>query len=224
VAAEVAGDYRVARQGIRVLYNGVDLERFHPARRADVGGRVRARLGLGTRPVCLAVGTGFERKGFDVLLAAWRRGAPRGAVLVIAGGDERLGAYRAAAAEPALAGNVHVLGVQADVEELFAAADVLCLPSRQEAFGNVVLEAAAAGVPIVASDAVGATELFCGSAACAVVQSPAQEADILRAVGDILDDGWGERSHEARRLAECHPWTAHLDSLDAFLREVADGA
>src|SRR5207247_1411715 len=80
VRDEVAADYGVPRELIRVLYNGVDLERFHPARRAALGRAARRALGLadGER-LCAAIGSGFARKGFDLLLRLWR---PLAAVVV----------------------------------------------------------------------------------------------------------------------------------------------
>src|SRR5207247_1210909 len=148
VRDEVAADYRVPRERIRVLYNGVDLERFHPARRATLGPAARRALGLadGER-VCAAIGSGFARKGFDLLLRLWREAPPRDTALVLVGDDERLASYRRQA--EALGRRVRVTGPRPDVEAVLAAADVTCLPSRQEAFGNVVLEACAAGVPVV---------------------------------------------------------------------------
>jgi UDP-glucose:(heptosyl)LPS alpha-1,3-glucosyltransferase len=224
VAGEVVRDYGVAPDRVHVVYNGVDLDRFHPRRRDVDGVRVRAELGLGRRPVCVAVGTGFVRKGVDVLLDCWRAGQPGGAALVVVGDDKRLGDYRRRAAAPPLAGHVHVLGPRNDVEAVLAAADVLCLPSRQEAFGNVVLEAAAAGVPPVTSAAVGASELLDGTLADLIVSDPGDVVALGATIERALGDDWPGRSAAARRLAERHPWSRHLDELERFLEDVARGA
>jgi UDP-glucose:(heptosyl)LPS alpha-1,3-glucosyltransferase len=224
VADEVARDYGVPAERMRVVYNGVDLERFHPRRRLAEGPRLRTELGLGSRPVCVAIGTGFARKGFDLLLECWRDAPPAGAALVLVGGDERLGWYRRQTATPALAGHVHVLGPRADVDAILATADVLCLPSRQEAFGNVVLEAAAAGVPAVTAVSVGAAELLEGTLGELVVTDPTDTPSLRATIARALTEGWTARSHAARRLAERHPWARHLDELEALLREVADAA
>jgi UDP-glucose:(heptosyl)LPS alpha-1,3-glucosyltransferase len=221
VADEVVRDYGVAPERVQVIYNGVDLERFHPRHRLDAGPRLRAALGLGTQPVCVAIGTGFVRKGFDLLLATWRDEAPAGATLVLVGGDERLAHYRRLAADRSLAGTVHVLGPRDDVATVLAAADVLCLPARQEAFGNVVLEAAAAGVPVVTSAAVGAAELLDGPLRDLVVADPTDTRALGAAIARALAPGWEARSAAARELAEDHPWGRHLDELEAFLGEVA---
>ena len=70
---EVVTDYGVAGSRVAVIYNGVDLARFHPDARTSLGLRERRALGIraGMR-VCVAIGTGFERKGVDLLLRLWR--------------------------------------------------------------------------------------------------------------------------------------------------------
>src|SRR5262249_38000496 len=158
VRDEIVADYGVAPERIAVIYNGVDTERFHPANRARVGAATRRALGVrdGAR-VCVAIGSGFRRKGFDLLLRLWRAAPPGDPVLVVVGEDERLGTFRRTAGASAI-----LTGPRADVEVLLAAADVACVPSRQEAFGNVVLEACAAGVPVVTSRLAGAAELLDG--------------------------------------------------------------
>src|SRR5262249_62232876 len=91
-AREVAHDYRVADERLTVIYNGVDGDRFNPGRRPELGPALRAELGIDPDvPLCAAVGSGFQRKGFDLLLALWRRATLPAASLVLVGDDERLG-------------------------------------------------------------------------------------------------------------------------------------
>jgi UDP-glucose:(heptosyl)LPS alpha-1,3-glucosyltransferase len=225
VRDEVVADYHVPPGRIAVVYNGVDLERFDPARRPALCGPTRAALGLPPDArVCVAIGTGFARKGFDLLLALWREAPPPGAALVLVGGDERLARWRRAAAEPPLAGRVVVTGPRADVEALLAAADVLCLPSRQEAFGNVVLEACAAGVPVVTSRRAGASELLAGPLAALVIDEPEDRAALRGALDTALGPEGPALGRAARALAETLPWERHLDRVEALLGEVAAGA
>ncbi len=222
--AEVRGDYGVSGERITVLYNGVDAERFNPGRRPELGPPFRAALGIAPEvPLCAAVGSGFRRKGFDLLLALWRRSPPENAVLVLVGDDERLAGWRREAAEPALGGRVVVTGPRGDVEAVLAAADVVCVPSRQEAFGNVVLEACAAGVPVVTSRRTGAAELLGGELGALVVDDP-EDIDALAAgLGRALGPGWATFGAAGRRLAETLPWDLHLDALEAELEDVARG-
>jgi len=220
--AEVAADYTVPRHRIVVVYNGVDLERFHPTRRAALGPATRRTLGVanGTR-VCAAIGSGFARKGFDLLLRLWRERPPRDTVLVLVGDDERLARWRHEA--DGLGGRVVVTGPRPDVEAVLAAADVVCVPSRQEAFGNVVLEACAAGVPVVTSWQTGASELLDGPLATLVVERPDDLDALAGALARALGAEHDALARAARARAEAFPWAAHLDRLEALLDEVRRG-
>jgi UDP-glucose:(heptosyl)LPS alpha-1,3-glucosyltransferase len=222
-ADEVARDYAVPRDRIAVVYNGVDLARFDPAARARLGPPLRAELGIAAgRRVCAAVGSGFVRKGFDLLLDLWRSpDAPPDTVLVLVGDDERLGRWRRLAAAPELAGRVVVTGPRPDVEAVYALADVVCVPSRQEAFGNVVLEACAAGVPVVTSRRAGAAELLDGPLAALVVTSPDERPALAAALARALGPDGPALGTAARRRAETLTWDAHVTGVERVFGEAA---
>jgi len=223
-AREVASDYRVPEDRLTVVYNGVDGERFNPGRRPELGPALREELCIDRDvPLCAAVGSGFQRKGFDILLALWKRSPPPAARLVLVGDDERLAAWRRQAAEPPLAGRVVVTGPRRDVEAVLAAADVLCMPSRQEAFGNVALEACAAGIPVGTSRRAGAAELLDGPLGALVVEDPEDLDALAAAIERTLGPDRATLGAAARRLAEALPWEAHLDRIETLLEEVAGG-
>jgi glycosyltransferase involved in cell wall biosynthesis len=140
--------------------NGVDARRFTPAE-PTARATLRARLGFAPdETVALFVGRLERRKGLDILLAAWadllrRRGAPR---LLIAGPGEA-GPWAREALARGVEGAVTFLGGRADVVELYRAADLLVFPSRAEGCPNVVLEAMASGLPVVATDVAGNREV-----------------------------------------------------------------
>jgi glycosyltransferase-like protein len=147
-----------------LVANGVDAERFRPAR--DAGERAAARdaAGLDGELAILTVGGIEPRKGSLTLLrafAAARSALPeRHPVLLVAGGatlfDHRdeIGRFDALREELDLDGDVRVLGpvTDAELEGLYRAADLFALPSVKEGFGLAVLEALAAGLPAVVSD------------------------------------------------------------------------
>jgi UDP-glucose:(heptosyl)LPS alpha-1,3-glucosyltransferase len=222
VRDEVVQDYRVAPGRVHVIYNGVDAERYHPASRAVLGPPTRRALGVpdGMR-VCAAIGSGYRRKGFDLLLALWRTAAPAATALVLVGDDERLGGYRRAAARAPLTGRVFVAGPRGDVEAILAAADVVCVPSRQEAFGNVVLEACAAGVPVVTSRRAGAAELLDGPLGALVVDDPEDLPALAGALARALGPEHDALARAARARAETLPWALHVERVEALLAEVA---
>jgi UDP-glucose:(heptosyl)LPS alpha-1,3-glucosyltransferase len=219
-ADEVRRDYGVPAARVRVVYNGVDGARFRPQWRATHGPAVRHELGMadGER-LCLAVGSGFRRKGFDLLLALWRTAPPARTHLALAGRDERLARYREQAR--ALGPRVHVLGPRDDVPALMAAADVVCVPSLQEAFGNVVLEAMASGTPVVTSRLVGAAEILSPPLDVLVVARPDDEDALGAALERALGTDHEHLAAAARRQALERPWTRHVDELETCFEEWA---
>jgi glycosyltransferase involved in cell wall biosynthesis len=95
------------------------------------------------------------------------------------------------------------------------------VPSRQEAFGNVVLEACAAGVPVVTSQRTGAAELLDGPLEALVVDAPDDLDSLREALNRALGPERATLGAAARRLAESLPWDLHLDRLEALLEETA---
>ncbi len=78
VKSDILANYSVPAEKIVVLYNGVDKDRFHPARRGEVRDKVRNRWKIPfDAPLVLFVGSGFRRKGLDRLLSIWEVAAAR---------------------------------------------------------------------------------------------------------------------------------------------------
>jgi glycosyltransferase involved in cell wall biosynthesis len=134
---------------LRVIPNGVDTDCFRPdpERRA----RTRASLGLRDEFVWLAAGRLMWKKNYPLLLAAIAR--QTGSVLLIAGSGPDEAGLRAMA--PA---SVRFLGAQDDMAELMNAADAFVLSSAVEGLPMVLLEAAASGLPCVATAVGGVAE------------------------------------------------------------------
>jgi glycosyltransferase involved in cell wall biosynthesis len=105
------------------------------------------------QPLLLALGRLHPNKAFDVLLRALA--LTPGAWLWIAGEGDEQGRLEALARDLGVADRVRWLGWREDREALYAAADMVVLPSRSEPFGNVMLDAWAAARPLVAAAALG---------------------------------------------------------------------
>ena len=104
-------------------------------------------------PVLLALGRLHENKAFDVLLRALAQ-APD-VYLWLAGEGPLRGELEGLAQHLAVKPRVRFLGWREDTAALFAAADIFVCPSRREPLGNVVIEAWAQGVPVIAADSLG---------------------------------------------------------------------
>lgn len=166
----------------------------------DMAGAVPDRMGVPDGvPLIAASGRLHRNKGFDLLIRAMPR-LP-GAHLVIAGeGPEREGLERLARRE-AVADRVRMPGWLADTRGLLAACDVFACPSRHEPLGNVVLEAWAAGRPVVAAAVAGPAELI-ASGETGLLASPEDAEALAGCLGTVLHTpalaaGLAERGRQA---------------------------
>jgi len=180
-----------------VIQNGIVLERF----RASDRERARAELGWRT-PVLLYVGRISERKRIDHLLAASdivRRTIPDLETVIAGGGKKQIAQLRARADEA----HTHFLGKRDDVPRLLCAADVLCYPPRDEAFGLVPLEAMASGCPVVLSDELGFRQFATHDVNALLVPEGAVEG-LAAAITRVLRDSElaARLRHEGLKTAE----------------------
>ncbi|MFJ2557237.1 MULTISPECIES: glycosyltransferase family 4 protein [unclassified Streptomyces] len=148
------------------LVPGVDTDAFRPR---DGGGTVREAYGLGDRPVILCAARLVTRKGQDALIRALprvRAVVPDATLLLVGAGPYERGLRRLAAARGVQREVVFAGGhPHAAMPPFFAAADVFAMPCRTrrgglevEGLGIVYLEAAAAGLPVLAGDSGGAPD------------------------------------------------------------------
>jgi UDP-glucose:(heptosyl)LPS alpha-1,3-glucosyltransferase len=202
-AEEIVRLYGVPSTRLTVVYNGIDLTRFHPDHRARHRAATRGEAGVASDAwVALFVGSGFERKGLDTAVQALAALSDRRSRLVVIGkGDVR--PYRRLSERLAIGERVAWLGARPDVERWYAAADALVLPTRYEPFGNVHLEALASGLPVVTTTAAGGAEAV-GDDAGAVV--PPGDAGAVAAALERLQAADAQRTAAAARAA-AEPFT-----------------
>lgn len=159
--SEKIASFGVPPERVRLVYNGVDTDRFHPGPRDEA----RARLGLDAhRPMLLYVGNLLPVKGVDVLVEACgrlARSASADFACYMVGQGPLRPALEARIAELGLANQVKLVGAKPheQLPDWFRAADALVLPSRSEGVPNVLMEACATGIPFVASRVGGIPEV-----------------------------------------------------------------
>jgi len=215
----------VPENKIAVLYNGVDLERFHPASRSRWREKIKKQWGIPMdAPLVLFVGSGFRRKGLDRLLKIWDTPRLHGVYFLVVGADAQLARYRSWGEKQAK-GRVIFAGVQKNIESYYGAADLLTLLSFQDPFGNVVLEALASGLPALVSKEVGAAEVLTGELEQGILADADDPRELTQRIVQMLDGArWSSLSRVARETAERHSWKRYFQELERHLLTVAEPA
>jgi glycosyltransferase involved in cell wall biosynthesis len=198
---------------ITVIPNGVDADRFVPAHGPAPG---RSRL--------VYAGSLNAAKGLDVLIDAFSRLKERHAELMldIFGSGPLEASLRHAAAAPGLAGSVALHGRVTDLERHFDGTCIFVQPSLVEGMSNVILEAMAAGLPVVATRAGAAGDII-EDGATGLLVDPGSARQIQDAVLRLLcDEGLADRiGRAARALIESRYGIAQVAaSYHALYREL----
>ena len=197
VSDEIARELRscgVPDERIAKIPNGVDCGRFQPAT-TERRQALREELGLGDRQVALYVGRLEPEKGLDLLLEAWaqvRQLLPRALLLIVGDGGLRSSLERRAGP------SVRFVGLADDPLPYYQAADCFVLSSRSEGLPNALLEALAAGLPVVAT-AVGGIVDVVGPDAGGLLVAPGDPGALAAALGEALSRVDRERMGQAGR-------------------------
>ena len=203
---------QLSRQGVadvRVWSRGVDLEQFNPRFRSDA---FRATLGAGPDDCVVAyVGRLAPEKGVHTMLRALTDLPEQQRVRIAVAGDGPDDARCREIAPP----NTWFAGSLSGtaLSTFYASADLLVFPSTTETFGNVVLEAMASGVPVIAPD-IGAT-LEVAHAATAQLFRGGDEASLRDAVRSVIADPSARARLRSAglELAASRNWDAVWDGL-----------
>lgn len=189
-AEELAARYRIcARERIRVMPLGLDLDRFQAGDQARLRDEFRAEVGAGETPIVSIVGRLVPIKNHDLFLEGAARLLQRGvaATFVVVGGGPEEARLRERARADGLGDRVRFLGWRSDLERIYAGSDVVALTSRNEGTPVCLIEALAAGCAIVATDVGGVRDVLEGGRAGLLV--PGDDADAFaRAVERLLAD------------------------------------
>ncbi len=203
ISEAMARNYRAAgllESRLRVVPNGVDTDRFRPAEAGERDDCCR-ELGLDPSFKWVAFVGFFSRdKNPDLLLDAWLALPPavrEGTGLVFAGATESkyhevdstlAQRIRTDASRLGLLERVRFLGELPAVERLYRAADALAMPSTREAFGMVLVEAMASGLPVVATHIPGVTDTIVEDGVTGLLVPPRDCSALAVALARVLAD------------------------------------
>jgi UDP-glucose:(heptosyl)LPS alpha-1,3-glucosyltransferase len=218
VARELKTHYPAAQ--IALAPNGVDLERFRPD--SQVRHELRSAEAVDEDElVILFVGGDWDRKGLAIAIEALAHAARARVdtlrLWVVGRGD--VTRFRRLAAQVGVANQVQFLGPRSDSERFYQAADVFVLPSHYEAFPLVSLEAAASGLPIVATPVNGVEELVDEDNGFVVKRTPEAFGEaLLRLASD--PERRKKMGESARRRAAMYTWQRSTGSVLEIYREL----
>jgi glycosyltransferase involved in cell wall biosynthesis len=206
---------------VKTIYNGIELP-------ADAGGTADRPLEIGEGRVVLCVARVSRWKRHDLVLDAFAlltETMPDVQLAMLGGSDPFDPAWmeeleKRSAAMPC-GERIHWLGQREDMANWYRAADALVLASREESFGRVVVEAMASGVPVVAANAGGPSEIIEHGVSGILVDTdtPAAWADALRRV--LAHGSLRERLiDQGRRRAADFSLERHVEAVMGVYREI----
>jgi UDP-glucose:(heptosyl)LPS alpha-1,3-glucosyltransferase len=217
IKGELMQYYDVPAEDVVVQGYGYRPEEFSAQRSAALRGEMRARYGYGEddRVVVFAANE-LERKGFDTLLRALAAlSEPDVRLLVV--GNVRAGAYRREIERLGLSARVHFAGPSADVARQYAAGDAFCLPTRYEAWGLVIVEALAAGLPTVTTRLAGASVTVREGDTGELLDDPEDAAGLTAKLRAVLDRP-ADREAISASVGEW-TWAAVMERMEAIVAE-----
>lgn len=224
VSAKVAKDldcYYGRTEKVRVVYTGLDLSWFNPARCAAVRSEARAKLGLREDDFALLlIGNGWKNKGLPCLLeAAGSLQDPR-LVLLVAGEDDA-SPYQAAIQDHHLEGRVYFLPPRRDVEFFYAAADAYVGPSLEDSFGQPPAEAMACGLPVIVSRNAGCAEIISHGEDGLILEDPLDVRTLSAWIRRLMDDPEFRHSlaQNAVRTAQKLSWEINAAEMKALFEQ-----
>jgi UDP-glucose:(heptosyl)LPS alpha-1,3-glucosyltransferase len=214
LSEELREHFPALAERVLTIHNGIDTAAFAAGRRSreDKAEVLRSALAIGEgRLVAAFVASEWERKGLAAVIQALAF-APEWDLVVAGGGDRSH--YQSLAESLGVGDSVHWLGVTRDVDVVYEMADALVLPTSYESFSLVSFEAAASGLPVLATPVHGVRELIVdGQSGFLITRDPssiatrlghlAADPELRRRLGEAARDA-AQSFDTSRMVAEHH--------------------
>ena len=218
--------YQVPEERIAVVYNGVDIEHFHPRNRR-YREEIRRRHGIGNEWVILFVSNNFRMKGLGFLIKALARitkaSHPSFKLLVL--GRDRQDFYLRLARGMGILEQVIFVGSTDEPETYYGASDLLVHPTFYDACSLTVLEALASGLPVITTRWNGASGIITQGQEGFVIADPRDDQALAEKILFFLDREKMERaSIAARHLAESYSDERNWSEMrNIFRKNLSEG-
>lgn len=220
VKRDIMRHYPIPEEKIHVIYNGVDLQRFHTIGK-DKKIALKNSLGLQVDKIILFVGADFERKGLLILLKALAILDLKDVKLIVAGGTVKT-KYLSMIKKFGIENNVILWGAEEKIEKLYTIADIFVLPTIYDPFSNATLEAMASGLPVVTTAYNGASELIENGIQGFVIDNPVDTNAFTEKISIALQHS-EEMGKKARIKAEGYSIEKAVDEIIKIIISVNIG-
>ena len=225
VKDDIIQHYRIPSERVTLIYNGVDLERFHPKNRGRYREGIRKSLGIAEELVILFVSNNHRMKGLGCLIRAFARIKGKGEcrplrLLVL--GRRAMTRYLNEARRLGFDGEILSVEGTPYPERYYGAADLLVHPTFYDACSLAVFEALASGLPVITTKSNGAGGIITDGREGFVVDDPRDISTLADRIHHLFDDKVREASSRAaRELAEHYPMERNFEEMLKVFREVA---
>lgn len=222
--ADFQRHYHTEPERFHMLPPGIYPDRKYSQQLPDSRRLYREKNRIGAEQnFVLQVGSDFNRKGVARTIEAIAAlpDALRKNTLLFVVGQDKPGPFAALAAKLGIPENVHFFAGRSDVAELMAAADLLVHPAKQEAAGIVLLEAVAAGLPVIVTEVCGYAPYIADARCGVVINEPFSQAALNKTLADALStpSRLSEWAANARHYAD----TQDLYSLPEKVADMITG-
>jgi glycosyltransferase involved in cell wall biosynthesis len=204
-----------------VIHHGVDINQFNPANRGLYRKDVLSQLGLSNDDfVFLFVGD--LRKGARTAIKAMEN--LKGAKLVLVSRTQPA-SYQQCAEELGVGDRVIICPPTDSIERYYGAADAFVFPTPYDAFGMVISEAMAAGLPVITSREAGAAELITHQQNGLLLDSPADTGEIAQCMKRLIEDSEFCKTlgQSAREKMQSCTWDKVAEQTMEVYRQVVAG-
>lgn len=202
---------------IKVVYNGVDLDKYNPVHKKSLREETRKYFRIDAKEIfILFIANNFRLKGLHCLIKALAilKTKTKGPFRLIVAGRGKTGKYIKLAEQSECAENLVFAGQVDSPEKLYAAADIFVHPTFYDPFANVCLEALSSGLPVITTKHNGAGELITDGEEGFVINEPSETGILADKIAYFFtESNRAEAGKKARKLAELFSWERNYSEI-----------
>ncbi|OGP94749.1 MAG: hypothetical protein A2157_05655, partial [Deltaproteobacteria bacterium RBG_16_47_11] len=222
VKEDIIQRYKVPEDRIALIYNGVDVNRFHPMNR-QYRKAIRKMYGFEDEKVILFVSNNFRMKGLGFLIRALAQVKGEGCFplkLLILGRDHQK-PYHRLAKKLGLSKEMVFAGTTEEPQKYYGAADLLVHPTFYDACSLTVLEALASGLPVITTSSNGASGIITQGKEGFILPDPRDHRTLAERISFFLnDENRAKASIAARELAERYSNERNWEEMKGVIERI----